>query len=126
MAADLGIAAGALKGAARGGLEVIAESMESGVECLDLVTGGLGAAAAGLGRFKDKGPSDEEELGRSMEFRSNGRFLETGVSEDECDNVRECLDACDIVRMGIKRMYDFLNTPLKLAERTVGFFLKVS
>jgi len=31
-----------------------------------------------------------------------------------------------LLEWGIERMCDFLNTPLKLAERAVGFFLKVS
>jgi hypothetical protein len=60
---------------------------------------GAGGAPTGLGRFKVKGPSEDDEPGRSREFRCKDRFRDSGASDDDCDNVRECLDACDLVNL---------------------------
>jgi hypothetical protein len=44
---------------------------------------GAGATRLVLGCFEAKGPSEEEEPGRSTDAACNVRFVDIGVSEDE-------------------------------------------
>ena len=64
---------------------------------------GAGGIVLGLGRFRARAPSEDDEPGRVLDVDvcCKSRLRDRGSSDEDCDNVRECLEACDVVSLKI-------------------------